>query len=416
MFTLHILGETLLQRLTQPSASPQRSEAQTSASRSNNTCRPTENLYFLRIPKTGSSTLANVLARRGLGQKLKISTTNGSSLSRILVDQPNMILYQHTEFERASLLKWMSKDIVYITLIRDPLAHLKSIFNYMKLAQRFNIGNVSDPFEEFLESIQKYDSSERPLTRNMITRPFGLEPRTERDAVHVIDMIERYFRHVLVQEYFDEGLILMKDKLCLRFEDLFYVSLKVMSYKQKTNVYTDKLRQKHEKWSGADYQIYNHFKNNIITDIENGGDEIQYQTTMLKNANAKIDNICKSMCRIWLDLKNNVIDDVTAAKMLNKRRSLKTPTREVSIRTRDCLLYTIDEQIMLNALEHVQKNGSHVTDDRFFDVLLLFMCKSNGLCKNETLRSQTFLPRFTRYTRLSSFIFPIQWCDTIRSV
>ena len=99
--------------------------------------------------KTGSSTVTNILFRYGdkriltfvlghhhLGWPSRFLASRTLSLSR----QPN-ILCSHTRFKKKPM-NWLfpPESSKYVTILRNPVHHFESTFNYYQLGRTFGFG------------------------------------------------------------------------------------------------------------------------------------------------------------------------------------------------------------------------------------------------------------------------------------
>ena len=374
------------------------------------TCQPVKNIYFLRIPKTGSSTLANILCRYALKHHLNISTGYGSPLQRENQSSVNAIIYQHTEFNETAIRQIMAPHTALITLIREPLAHLKSIFNYMHLDQQFHLENMQDPFDVFLHSPGQFDTDPAPLTRNMLSRPFGMEAKAIDEEHKLINLVLSKFSSVLMNEYFEESLLLLMNKLCMNFSDLLFLSLKTMSYKQKTKTYSTRLRANHKHWSHSDYALYSYFKRHIHEQITTEENVLKPKVQKLKTMNKLIEAVYQKVCILWVELVHRQISDVEAEHFLMKAIGIGMNQGSLmQFVPLDCLQYTVDERIMMRVIQAQQTSSLPTVNIN--DLILAEICKINKFCKQEVPLQPSFLRHFLRLAREHGFTFPIQWCQ-----
>ena len=371
-----------------------------------NFCMPVKNVYFLRIPKTGSSTVSNILTRYGLKHKLTMSAGFRSPFMKPRPQKSplNMVIYQHTEFNESAIQDLMPKDTVYITLLREPLSHLKSIFNYMNLAKTFNLdGESSDPLGTFLQKPSMYDASP-PLTQNMLSRPFGKDLHGE--TTNLIAFVKSKFEHILIQEYLEESLLLLQEKLCMDMEDLMHVSLKVKSYQQKNKIYNRSLKKNHKSWSSSDYELYQYFRNELIGKIAAEGQSFQNRVRLLRRINQRVNRACMKMCKVFVDLKHSNLNEQIALEILNRLLVIweDDNKREIIFKRLNCLLMTVDEHVVLKV---VAKNNEQFFNVDPLGLVLGEICQSNGYCQNQIGIS---LDKFVHLATFRNFTFPINWC------
>ena len=83
--------------------------------------------------------------------------------------------------------------------------------------------------------------------------------------------IETTFGLVMIMEYFEESIVLLKDQLCWHYDDLIYLKLNVQKG-QKSSLST-KAEEKLRKWLTADQMLYDHFKGLFLQKIKSFGQE-----------------------------------------------------------------------------------------------------------------------------------------------
>ena len=100
---------------------------------------------------------------------------------------------------------------------------------------------------------------------------FGLPPRSYEDESAIksyIGFIDRKFRLVLVNEYMDESLVLLKRYMCWEMKDILYLSLKSEHQKPNYGPPTPDDAIAHRRWSKADYMFYDYFNASLWRKLE----------------------------------------------------------------------------------------------------------------------------------------------------
>ncbi len=132
----------------------------------------------------------------------------------------------HLQFERTNVLKDLAPDTVYITSVRDPNVHTFSAFHffYNEKAQR--------------EDLQIEDILQLPLIREGMKAVYVphqyLTNKTTTQAF-IKENLDKLFSFVVVTDYFDESLVMLKRKLCWDLKDIIYIPRNV-NRKRKANV------------------------------------------------------------------------------------------------------------------------------------------------------------------------------------
>ena len=113
---------------------------------------------------------------------------------------------------------------------------------------------------------------------------FGLEHNDTDDEEKVMNKIrelESAFDLVMITEYFDESLLLLRKLLCWRMEDVVYLKHGVRSadYRKKNN---DSLADKIREWNKADLMLYNHFNETFWRKVLEYGPSFSQDLAKLK--------------------------------------------------------------------------------------------------------------------------------------
>ena len=219
---------------------------------------------FLKTHKTGSSTFVNILFRYGdrrnltfvLGpdnDHLKWPQRFRISSALPIHRQPN-ILCSHTRFNKKPL-NWLfpPETSKYVTILRNPVDNFESTFNYYHLGREFGLG--IDPvvaLEKFLERPSSYYYTSGKFVvksfflRNPMMFDLGLSLRYFQNYTAVTDYIKflnKEFDLVMIMDYFDESLVLLKRLLGWDIEDILYVKVNKRLDKEKAFHLSDRVQE-----------------------------------------------------------------------------------------------------------------------------------------------------------------------------
>jgi hypothetical protein len=246
-------------------------------------CSEKSDVVFLKVHKTGSSTVANVLQRfghfRGLSFALPNKTVGevrynyfgevgetlkegGIKPSKSGLAKYN-ILYNHVVFNRKAFLRQFPKEAyVYITLLREPVSQfLSSLLFFLHediLAAAMN--NIT----AYLENPEVYEPKEGPylsFTDNRQALDLGVPYAKIRNVKYIINyikMLDKVFDLVMIMEYFDESLVLLKRRLCWKLKDIIYMRKNIAYKSFDFNLNATEMNLL-KKWALADHLIYTHF-------------------------------------------------------------------------------------------------------------------------------------------------------------
>ena len=183
--------------------------------------------------------------------------------------QPNF-LCSHTRYNKKTMHNLFPKDTsMYVTILRDPVDQFESVFNYMELGEIFGLGK--DPTESLMsflrngiefKNITSSDDQTSVLARNPMMFDFGLDYQFYQNLTAVkeyIAFLEKEFDLVMIMEYFEESMVLMKRLLCWEFEDFFHIKSNARLDKERAAEMSDNLKENIKRWNKADVLLYEHF-------------------------------------------------------------------------------------------------------------------------------------------------------------
>ncbi|XP_056259609.1 galactosylceramide sulfotransferase [Seriola aureovittata] len=274
-------------------------------------CSPAVNIMFMKTHKTASSTILNILFRFGEKHKLKFAFPDGRNdffypsafmCSQVKDYKPGdcfNIVCNHMRFDRREVAKLLPPDAMYITILRDPVDLFESSFHYYHRAVPLTWRISGDnKLEEFLNNPQTFYSAEAYNSfylRNLLFFDLGFDNNVEADDPRVmrdIHNLSKHFDLVLIAEYFEESLILLKDTLCWTMEDIIYFKLNARKSSSVSRL-TPEFRAKALEWNGADWRLYQHFNATFWAKIERYGRErMKKEVNELRRRNAEMKAIC----------------------------------------------------------------------------------------------------------------------------
>lgn len=247
-------------------------------------------IAFLKVHKAASSTVQNILYRFGSQRELSfvlpytshyISQHNAKTYNRVLPPFDNDtgkydILCNHVMFNHTKFKQLMYDDAVYLAIVREPLDLFVSAAYYYKYtwpAKYLKILNDSTFIHDLITKPEEYEhpNINQSRTFNYMAVDFGFTINSIQDVVDlsetdlllfVSDLMDT-FHFVMVVEYFDESLVMMKRILNWSTKDILYI--KRNEFKQRrglpdTHIHVseeDKLMFK--KRNRVDYAIYESF-------------------------------------------------------------------------------------------------------------------------------------------------------------
>ncbi|XP_010775459.1 galactose-3-O-sulfotransferase 2-like, partial [Notothenia coriiceps] len=196
--------------------------------------------------------------------------------------------------------KVMPRDTFYFSILRNPVAMMESIFIYYRSIPAFHKTHSLDNFLD--NSWKNYNSSvtNNHYAHNILAFDFGFDNNVapgaddlEERTSMAIAAIERDFHLILISEYFDESMILLKHALCWSLEDV--VSFKLNSRSEKSrHPLLPETAEKIKRWNALDWRIYLHFNTSFWLKVDSlvGQEQMKREVSQLRELQTKLANSC----------------------------------------------------------------------------------------------------------------------------
>ena len=195
---------------------------------------------------------------------------------------------------------------MYFTMIRHPVDLFRSAWDYFNWGLSYNmtLQQFADTINTTSSStstgststgkILKHRKEENIMWHHTLLRDFGF-PFQQIKNMQFIDSkikeIDNNFNLILVQERFDESIILLKDLLCWNNTDILHLKLNPAS--SKKSELSEDTRRSLETYLKADIRLYNYFYKKFIQKIQNFGErKIKSEIVGLKEDIKKTQKDC----------------------------------------------------------------------------------------------------------------------------
>lgn len=284
-------------------------------------CPEHHNVAYIKMIKCGSETLTSMLHRFALVRGLSTVLPQGN---RLYLGWPYPIdrtfyrpsahfnmLADHTVYS-PGLVNLMPSDTVFITSLREPFSQFKSMFHYYNLAEIMGISS-DDPLEEYFADQDRYEAvykSPHPkkycipdglsMSRNLMafnlgfpTGFYGTPDMADNDTYinQWLDSLTEQFSLVIIVEYFDESLVLLRRLLCWSLRDILYLSRNVGQYTYKVGN-RQHLVNKYKAWSRVDHVLYDRFTAILQARIRAGGSSLASEAKHFKATRERLQTFC----------------------------------------------------------------------------------------------------------------------------
>ncbi|XP_054771517.2 galactose-3-O-sulfotransferase 3-like [Lytechinus pictus] len=285
-------------------------------------CQPHNRVVYIKTHKTGSTTMCSIFDRYAFDRNLTVLVPKSShfvnckllfTAKNIAVDKIGSkktrkgnwtfetgydMLTNHARLNKKEMDK-VFHNASYVTIIREPAAQWQSAFNYFEVWQ--SLPQSKAPMDLFLSEPKKYFSHVMGKKQyykfsmhNQQLFDFGMEHNDTDDEEKVMNKIKELdsvFDLVMITEYFEESLLLLRKMLCWSMDDLIYLKHGVRSskYRQKDNfTLGDKIRE----WNKSDLLLYSHFNETFWQKVREYGPSFSQDLATLKNMLSNVSDTC----------------------------------------------------------------------------------------------------------------------------
>ena len=284
-------------------------------------CQPINHIYFLRTHKTASSTTTTILLNYGINKNQTIildpdladrqwpALLQLNEVSSLVQSDTAKIFSTHIRFNKGPINSVFPKTKAkYITIIRSPFDRFKSAWIFYNIAKVTGIAQASDKINTFLKSPNALEEIREKLNKtsqrvcerfNHLSNSNLFDMGLEQDDCHnitlvksYIDKMDREFDLVMITDYFDESLILLKRLLCWEFEDIVYIKLRV---KKKKIKFEEEVKKNILTWNYADAILFDHFNKTFWRKILQAGSTFYEELKTFRRMNQEYQTLCEFM-------------------------------------------------------------------------------------------------------------------------
>ena len=281
-------------------------------------CEPISHIYYLKTHKTGSSTIGTMLLKYGIIRNRTIvldpdladmqwpAPLELNEVSSLVQKDTAKIFSSHIRFNKGPVNSVFPKpNAKYITILRNPIDRFKSAWLFYGYTRTTGVSSDERPLNTFLRSPNALEEIRRRLSKSKIYRIYnhisnsnlfdmGLEQDNFQNMALVtsyIDKMDQEFDLVMIADYFDESLILLKRLLCWEFEDIVYLKLRV---KKKKLEFEEEIKKNILTWNHADVTLFNHFNKTFWRKVQQEGHSFYEDLKAFRKINQDYQAMCES--------------------------------------------------------------------------------------------------------------------------
>ena len=273
--------------------------------------REVRHIAFLKVHKAASGSATSIFFRFGTARKLKflrpkwlniISSSDTISDKSILNgdSKPFDIMTSHVIYNRAAFEKYLHNDSVYVGIVREPYIQFKSSMNYMAPKYVYNISDV-DPIQQYLRNPTRFEQVKNPRLswiNNRQATEFGtpdhiIMTKNVTAMNEYVQKLDNEFHLVIIAEYFDESVVLMRRMFNWKLSDILYRRLHIRGWDRKQTLPKAHDRRLYRNWAFADYAIYDYFFQRLWQQIRIAGEDFYQEVLYFKQVRDEMDDFCK---------------------------------------------------------------------------------------------------------------------------
>ena len=279
---------------------------------------------------------------------------------------------EHILYNEEFVTKYLPpSDTFYLSSLRKPWERLESHLQYFYRQSnlKMNLGLstkekltysaqiiskvLTGENKEFIEKVSGKNYSIF-TARNSQLLQHGFPPEKQDNSTYIRQFIDNLdFDFVLITEYFDECLVLLKRKLCWGLEDILYVKLRNRKQYEFQPDNTkkdliDKLELAYRKWSQGDYILYDKMTLKFHQEYR-AQKNIKDEVKNFKNVQRKVNAFCQRKTEHYWGLSgkpSSRLGQANSKLVIHKSRF----NQEFEITTYDCLLMTLTDDAMRSVL------------------------------------------------------------------
>ena len=248
------------------------------------------------------------------------------------ITRPNF-LCSHTRYNRKPMNYLFPKSTAkYVTILRNPVDQYESVFNYMGLGDIYGFGR--DPgkaLEAFIstgiEFVDVFKTASTRLVRNPMSFDLGLAYKFHQNVTAIknyIEFLDKEFDLVMITDYFDESVVLLKRLLCWELDDILYFKSNEKQDKEKAVDLRDDVKDNIKRWNAADELLFQYFNQTFWHKTKMEGKGFYDDLAAFRQKKERMSRLCLTNgTSLQVQYKNKYV------KAVLLKENLRAETREL---------------------------------------------------------------------------------------
>ena len=194
----------------------------------------------------------------------------------------------HIRYNRSYLNRMMKSGAKYISILRDPISQFESAFvffgHYKKSKQ-----SVDFQIEKWLRNPKNQGGS--TVYSQIVDLGMDIKNlRNKSEVKRYIQKLSQDFDLMLITEYFDESLLLLRKLMCWSFSHIIYIKQNARS--KGSSKLSESIKKKLREWNTADLMLYQHFNKTFWEKIEQYGPNFQRDLQYFRLRQSRVYKSC----------------------------------------------------------------------------------------------------------------------------
>ncbi|XP_078668648.1 galactose-3-O-sulfotransferase 2-like [Branchiostoma floridae x Branchiostoma belcheri] len=304
---------------TAPSVHNSQQQQQQQQQQHNKTCVPKKHFVWIKVHKAGSQTTTPLFERFAFNNHLKVlfGAHRGPTVSWPLPPREGDYvhtkdgglfdaLYSHSRYNKTWLEAHFPTDTAYLAIVKEPFTHFKSCLHYYSVPRKVKIKSKKEknPVKVFLQDPWKYKTEALTQgvrfdkTRNAQLFDLGFPMEKSEDmewTEKYIAQLDRDFLLVIILEYHDESLVLLKRLMCWTLYDIILGSENRNSrpYSYKYYKPTPEEEATYRKYAAAEYAMYKRFNQSLWEKISQQSPDFFQEVENYRKVTKQVRDFCK---------------------------------------------------------------------------------------------------------------------------
>ena len=300
-------------------------------------------VVFAKVHKAASSTVQNILLRFAMARNLSVLLPQAPKTSifseRTSKINPELVIHHpagfrfdifcsHVIYDDSVIAKYFPQSAVRVAILREPLKQALSALAYY--STRYPTRALSaglrryphDPINGFLlhpnhfESPDDYWGPARSYTNNRMSidlgfdlKNFEMSKKNKTKIQAFLNRLDKVFNIVLISDYFDESMVLLKRYLHWQIKDILHIRVNTANQKvpvwNKKPVLNSTAIHTFRQWNAIDYQLYEHFLPQFFRRIKSEP-RFEDEVTFFKEIQERVKTFCDDKLTKTLKIPENI--------------------------------------------------------------------------------------------------------------